>query len=91
MPRYHFHVHDGRSEVDTDGTLLDDPAAAKLAAITLAGEILKAEAKKAAIGQSWSLEVTDDAGSPLFRIEMRFSCPDVTTRYIGLSPDSLVA
>lgn len=75
MPKYYFHVHDGRSEIDTDGVILQDQAAANVLAMTLVGEIFKGEAKKLAATHMWSMDVADDAGNILYRIDMRVSQP----------------
>ena len=42
MPRYFFHVHDGVSFPDDEGTELRDLHAARAAAVTMSGEMLKA-------------------------------------------------
>jgi hypothetical protein len=41
MPRYFFHLRDGRTSLDDDGTELPDIHAARRTAITLSGETLK--------------------------------------------------
>ena len=40
MPRFHFNVQDGRSDVDQDGTELRDVPAARAEALRLAGAII---------------------------------------------------
>lgn len=68
MPRFHFHVHDGCSTLDTEGTELPDPQAARLEAIRIAGDILKHDAHRIALGEDWRIEVTDDTGLILFQM-----------------------
>jgi hypothetical protein len=68
MPRFHFHVHDGISALDTEGTELPDWQAARLEAIRLAGDILKHDADRIALGEDWRIEVTDHAGLILFQM-----------------------
>ena len=68
MPRFHFHVHDGYSALDTEGTELPDWQAARLEAIRLAGDILKHDADRIALGEDWRIEVTDHAGLILFQM-----------------------
>ncbi|MGH1572914.1 DUF6894 family protein [Methylobacterium sp. P31] len=68
MPRFHFHVHDGYSELDTEGTELSDWQAARLEAIRLAGDILKHDAHRIALGEDWRIEVTDHTGLVLFQM-----------------------
>jgi hypothetical protein len=68
MPRFHFHVHDGYSALDVEGTELADWQAARLEAIRLAGDILKHDAHRIALGEDWRIEVTDGAGLILFQM-----------------------
>jgi len=68
MPRFHFHVHDGCSTLDPEGTELPDPQAARLEAIRIAGDILKHDAHRIALGEDWRIEVTDDTGLILFQM-----------------------
>ena len=68
MPRFHFHVHDGCSVMDTEGTELPDPQAARLEAMRIAGDILKHDAHRVALGEDWRIEVTDATGLILFQM-----------------------
>jgi hypothetical protein len=68
MPRFHFNVHDGVSKLDKKGTVLPDWQAARIEAVRLAGDILKHEAQRVALGEDWRLEVTDHAGLILFQM-----------------------
>ena len=68
MPRFHFHVHDGYSALDVEGTEFADWQAARLEAIRLAGDILKHDAHRIALGEDWRIEVTDGAGLILFQM-----------------------
>ncbi|MDP4026856.1 hypothetical protein Q8W71_30720 [Methylobacterium sp. NEAU 140] len=68
MPRFHFNVHDGVSRLDLEGTELPDWRAARLDAIRLAGEILRDEAERVALGEDWRIEVTDHTGLVLFQM-----------------------
>lgn len=69
MPRYHFHIHDGRSIIDTDGMVLDDTAQARRMAIRLSGQYFDNEADLVSLGEEWRMEVTDDQGLILFRLD----------------------
>jgi hypothetical protein len=60
MPRYHFHVQDGRDHPDTDGMELPDIIAARGEAI--AGEMLRDLNGRLPVGSPWRMDVTDDAG-----------------------------
>lgn len=66
MPRYHFNVHDGVSQIDEDGTELADVATARSEALVLAGEIIRDAGRRADRGEEWRVEVTDHAGLALF-------------------------
>jgi hypothetical protein len=68
MPRFHFHVHDGYSALDFEGTKLPDWSAARLESIRLAGDILKHDAHRIPLGEDWRIEVTDSAGLILFQM-----------------------
>ena len=69
MPRFHFNVYDGVCVLDTEGTELPDWQAARLEAIRYAGALLVDDAQHVAHGQDWRMEVTDDTGLVLFRLD----------------------
>jgi len=69
VPRYYFHVFDGADYIDREGTELPDWDAARTEAIRFAGEILKDEAKRVGLGENWHLQVTDETGLTLFRLD----------------------
>lgn len=63
MPRYYFHIRDGHTALDHEGTELLDLDAAQKAAVTLSGEVLRDGAKGSLWGGSpWELWVTDQPG-----------------------------
>lgn len=68
MPRYHFNVYDGVRLRDDEGTELPDWQAARLEAIRRAGDILKDDAQRIAVGEDWRIEVTDSTGLILFQM-----------------------
>ena len=74
MPRYFFHVYDGSSSPDTDGTELADIYTAQAAAIRTSGEILRDMGAKFWNGTEWRLEVADEHGDTLF--VLRFSAEE---------------
>ena len=81
MPRYFFHVKDGYSVRDDEGTELPDIYTAQAQAIRMSGEILRDMGAKFWNGTEWSLEVADDRGEALFML--RFSAeekPALTTK-----------
>jgi hypothetical protein len=70
LPRYHFHVEDGRSYPDPDGTELASAEAARHEAVRLAGRLLEDHAREFWDTGRWWVKVTDDAGRVLFRLEL---------------------
>jgi uncharacterized protein DUF6894 len=74
MPRYFFHVMDGYSARDTEGTELPDIYAAQDQAIRTSGEILRDMGAEFWNGTEWTLEVTDESDQILFVI--RFSADE---------------
>jgi hypothetical protein len=80
MPRYFFHVIDGHSARDAEGTKLPDIYTAQAQAIRTSGEILRDMGAKSWDGTEWKLEVTDEQGRILFILrfsaEERVALPD---------------
>ncbi|GJE30507.1 DUF6894 family protein [Methylobacterium oxalidis] len=68
MPRYHLNVYDGVSRPDAEGVDLPDWQAARVEAIRRAGEFLKEDAQRVALGEDWRIEVTDHTGLILFQM-----------------------
>ena len=68
MPRFYFHVHDGQSVRDAEGTELNDCKHARREAIKLAGQILDNEAAKVELAESWRMDVADETGVTVFRL-----------------------
>ena len=69
MPRYRFNIDDGYAAPDIDGTELPSRQAARREAIRLAGALLEQEGERLRLGEDWCMEVTDDRGLILFRLE----------------------
>jgi hypothetical protein len=68
MPLFHFNVCDGVCLPDREGSEWPDWQAARLEAIRRAGEVLKREAERIALGEDWRIEVTDHTGLILFHM-----------------------
>ena len=68
MPRYHFHVHDGRAFPDEDGTELPDIDTARSQAIRLMGQMLTDSPETFWNGEEWHLDVSDERGLTLFSL-----------------------
>ena len=69
MPRFFFHIQDGKSLPDDEGTELLNWDVARLEAISVAGRIISDSAKSIPLGEDWRMEVTDESGLVLFRID----------------------
>ncbi|MCK1302091.1 hypothetical protein IVB33_15745 [Bradyrhizobium sp. 24] len=68
MPKYFFHVHNVAPSADDQGEELADDAAAWREATSYAGALFKDIDGKFRPGQEWSIEVTDEAGKPIYFI-----------------------
>jgi hypothetical protein len=80
MPRYFFHVIDGRSIIDNEGSELAGLKEARIEAIQLAGAILRDEGDKFWSGEEWHMNVTDASGQSV--LKLRFSADDQ-----GIAPE----
>ena len=69
MPRFYFNVYDGVALPDLAGVELKSWPDARFEAIRLAGAILRDEAKRIALTEDWRMEVTDENGLVLFRLD----------------------
>jgi hypothetical protein len=70
MPRFFFHTEDGATFPDQDGTELEDLAAAKTAALTTLGEILRDDPDLFWAHQRFNLTCADAQGVAYFRIDL---------------------
>lgn len=71
MPRYFFNLDDDRGLSDDDGVDLPGPEAALAMAVHYAGSVLREAGERLHLGDRWTLEVSDTAERPLFRIDLR--------------------
>ncbi|RYF22147.1 MAG: hypothetical protein EOO77_04700 [Oxalobacteraceae bacterium] len=78
MPRYHFNVYDGVILLDKKGVELPEIMFARREAIRYAGVLLEEGARLENLGSEWRMEVTDDAGAILFRLDF-FVTPSLNT------------
>jgi hypothetical protein len=79
MPRYFYHVYDGYSSLDTDGTELPDIYTAQAQAIRTSGEILRDMGARFWDGTEWKLEVADERGQILFVLRFSAEEPPILT------------
>ena len=77
MPRYFFHVIDGREIIDDEGSELAGLREARVEAIHLAGSILRDEGDKFWKGEEWHMNVTDASGQSV--LKLHFSAEDQDT------------
>jgi hypothetical protein len=63
MPRYYFHVRDGKEIPDTEGSVLADADAARAEAIVLSGAMLKDLGGQFWSNGEWQIRVVDEAGN----------------------------
>ena len=66
MPRYYFHVADGKDFPDLQGTELADLAAARREALRFSGAMLSDASERFWSGDDWAMTVTDERGLTLF-------------------------
>jgi hypothetical protein len=71
MPMYYFHLNDGRSIVDSDGTDLANVGAAREHATAVARELTaKSTGFLDENWSGWTMNVHDDSGVELFSLVM---------------------
>ena len=69
MPRYHFNVYDGIALPDHEGTELPNLDAARREALKVAEGLITSPARREDLGEEWRLEITNEAGVLLFRMD----------------------
>jgi hypothetical protein len=70
VPRYFFHIQDGRFDPDMEGTELPDIYAAHYEAIRAGGEMLRSMGVRFWDHGSWAMKVHDENDNPLFTIKV---------------------
>lgn len=68
MPRYFFNVRDVYPSIDTEGVEPPDDEAAWKQATEFTGGVCQEIDGKFRPGQDWSIEVTNEAGRPIYFI-----------------------
>jgi hypothetical protein len=74
MPRFFFHVMDGKAIVDTEGTLIASMGEVRREAIRTAGEILAREDMQLLSETPWQMTVADEVGRTVY--SLRFESKD---------------
>jgi len=80
MPRYYFHIVDGRKIIDNEGSELAGLKEARMEAIHLADSILRDEGDEFWNAEQWHMNVTDASGQSV--LKRRFSADDQ-----GIAPE----
>jgi len=62
MPRFYFHVPDGKAQIDHEGTDLPSLEEAEREAVRTAGEIIR---EGSVIGESWTMAIVDEKSNVL--------------------------
>lgn len=70
MPRFFFHVHDHSSSPDRDGTELPDFEIMQIEAVRLVGGLLREQGYGSSPVSPLSVEVADENGMCVFRVEV---------------------
>lgn len=73
MPRYFFNVFDGRIDIDPTGAELSGWKDARREAMRVAARIIDDDAESLALGADWHMEVTDERGLILFRLDFHIT------------------
>lgn len=84
MPRFHFHIQDGRRVSDEEGVELTDLRTARRYALRYLVEILRDSEADFWRDKAFILTTTDDEGHVLFTIDVRASD---SARVAQASPD----
>jgi hypothetical protein len=81
MPKFFFHVDDGKLTLDREGTELSGTGEARTTAVEFAGELLRDfDGEFWSNGQQWALHVTDERRKLLFSLHLGAETPsgDIT-------------
>jgi len=70
MPRFHFHLEDGTTFRDEEGTELPDLEAARINAVKLLGHVMADNAREFLSTREWTMNVTDDRDLLLFSVNV---------------------
>jgi hypothetical protein len=73
LTHFYFNVYDGIELLDEKGVELPDTNFARWEAIRYAGTLLEDGAAKDSLGGEWRIEVTNETGLVLFRLDFHVS------------------
>ena len=69
MPRYFFHIIDGKDLPDLEGSLHADLSAARIEAVRYSAEVLKEMPDRFWNAEEWTMTVEDHNRAPLFSLK----------------------
>ena len=75
MPRFFFHVRDGRIALDEDGLWFDNVEQARREALRGASEMLLDNSMTLWLGNDWVMTVADEEGYVLFNLHLSINQP----------------
>lgn len=78
MPRYYFHVIDGRDIPDDHGTELPDDVAAKAEARSAAGDLIRDIGPTLWDHDTWQMNVVDEIGRRVLTLNCSISSVEPT-------------
>jgi hypothetical protein len=81
VPIFHFHVVDGETYPDSEGTELPDLEHARLEAIERSQKLLKSPRDEIWDGRAWKMIVTDASEHSLFVLNFLVSSAPLTQGY----------
>src|SRR4051812_18911831 len=70
MPRFHFHLEDGTTFRDEEGTVLPNLEAARINAVKLLGHVMADNAREFLSTREWTMNVTDRRDLLLFSVNV---------------------
>lgn len=73
VPRFYFHTFGSVVALDTEGTELPGQTEACLEALRLAGSVLLDDADRLCSGGTWRMDVTNQAGSIVYCLDLRLT------------------
>lgn len=68
MPRYFFHVMDGRAIIDKEGTELPGPSEMRRHALETAGQIVSNQDSGLSQGWPWQMTVVDESDKTVYAL-----------------------
>jgi hypothetical protein len=82
MPRYFFHIDDGKHLPDRDGIELPDLKAARAEAVRASGSMLRDEDETLfSRSGAWQMVVTDDRDQLIFTLRFGYDAPSGSITY----------